>query len=84
MVKRHSTASGMSSRKKTSWSLLDQLTARQTETPYIYLVNIQVTNGKVILDAPMGFLAKIPHNIHCKLVVWNVNCLTVITSYNCW
>lgn len=43
-----------------------------------------MTDGYVVLDAPMSLLAKIPHNIHSELVIWNVNCFTIIASYNCW
>jgi hypothetical protein len=32
----------------------------------------------------MRLLTKVPHNVNSELVVWNVNCFTIITSYNCW
>lgn len=50
----------------------------------INLINIQVADGKMGLDAPMWLLAKVPHNINSELVVWYVYCFTIIASYNCW
>ena len=52
--------------------------------PHIDFFGIQVTDGKVGLDAPMSLLAKISHNTHTELVVRNVNSFTIIASYNCW
>lgn len=51
---------------------------------HIYLIDIQVTNGQVGFDTPMSFLTKISHNIYCELVIWNMYCFTIFTSYNCW
>ena len=56
----------------------------QFKLTHINLVDIQVADGKVSLDAPMSLLAKIPHNIHGEFVVGNVNCFPIITSYDCW
>lgn len=53
-------------------------------TPYIYLMDIQMTNGKVSFDAPMSFLSEISDNIHCELMVWDVYSFTIFTSYNSW
>lgn len=52
--------------------------------PHIDLIGIQVTDGKVFLDAPVSSLAKITHNIRRKLFVWNMYCFTIITSYDGW
>lgn len=35
-------------------------------------------------DSPMCFLTEVPHNIHCKFVVWNVYSFTIFTSNDCW
>lgn len=51
---------------------------------HINLVNIQVTDSKVSLDAPMRFLTKIPHNIYTQIVIRNMNCFTIRTSNYCW
>lgn len=51
---------------------------------HIDFIDIQMTDGYVGLDAPMSLLAKIPDNIYRELVIWNVNCFTIIASYNCW
>jgi hypothetical protein len=64
---------------------LQKYNGRQTKiSSHIDLINIQVTDGKMGLDAPMRLLSKVPHNVNSELVVWNVNCFTIITSYNCW
>lgn len=46
-------------------------------------MDIQVTDGKVSLDAPMSLLAKIPHHINSEFVIWDVYCFAIISSYNC-
>lgn len=52
--------------------------------PHMDLMDIQVTDGKVCLDAPVSPLTKIPHNIRRKLFVWNMYCFTIIASYDGW
>lgn len=51
---------------------------------HVNFVNIQVADSKVSLNSPMGFLGQISHNIHCEFMVWNVNCLAIITSNDSW
>ena len=54
------------------------------KSTHINFIDIQMTNGYVVLDAPMSLLAKIPHNIHSELVIWNVNCFPIVASNYRW
>uniref|UniRef100_A0A7C9EJ64 Uncharacterized protein n=1 Tax=Opuntia streptacantha TaxID=393608 RepID=A0A7C9EJ64_OPUST len=49
----------------------------------INLVDIQMTNSKMGLDAPMSFLAQISDNTNCEFMVRNIECFTIITSDYC-
>ena len=46
--------------------------------------DIKVANGKMGFDSPMTLHAQISHNTNCELVVWYVNCFTIISSNNGW
>lgn len=60
------------------------LKSRQTEIDsHINFLDIQVTDSEVGLNAPMSLLAEISNNIHSELMIWNVNCFAIITSYDC-
>ena len=50
---------------------------------YTNLINIQVTNSNMSFNAPVCLLAEIPHNTDSELVVGNMNCFPIVTSYDC-
>lgn len=70
--------------KNAHQKVLEHFLSMWTNNAHINFVNIQVTDSNVTLDTPMRFLAQISHNIYCKLVVRNMNCLTIITSDDGW